>query len=96
MVNVLRSKNAGPFALTFDILFRSEDEYRRAESSGLFTPSHLARILGYPENTTRIVFFEPAYAIKVTVPRRHSSGAFDDTDVFGCQQHAPLVDLEIP
>ncbi|MBI4183944.1 MAG: DUF4387 domain-containing protein [Proteobacteria bacterium] len=95
MVKVLRSKNAGPFALTFDILFKDESLFRRALASGAFAPAALAALLDFPTDRIRVVPFPPAWAIKVTVPRRHSSGSFDDTDVFGCQQHAPLLDLEI-
>ena len=52
-------------------------------------------LLRYPANHVSIVFFPPANAIKITVPRAHSSGALGDSDVYGCQQHAPLLDLEI-
>lgn len=95
MTKVLRSKNAGPFSITYDILFKSEDGYRRAQASGVFTPATIGRLIKHADNEVRIVFFPPAWAIKITVPRRHSSGAFEDTDVFGCQQHAPLMDVEI-
>jgi hypothetical protein len=43
-----------------------------------------------------VVEFEPALAIKVTIKRARSSGAFGETDVYGAQQHAPLLSLEIP
>ena len=95
LAKVLRSKNAGPFNITFDVMFKNETDYRRAEASRVFTPARIGKILKYPDNAIRIVFFPPAWAVKITVPRRHSSGAFDDTDVFGCQQHAPLLDVEI-
>jgi Domain of unknown function (DUF4387) len=62
----------------------------------VFTPNRIGALIKHADNTVRIVFYPPAWAIKITVPRRHSSGSFDDTDVFGCQQHAPLLDLEIP
>jgi len=38
-------------------------------------------------------------AIKITVPRRtgeHGSGSAFDRDVYGAQQHGPLVELRIP
>ena len=96
LTKVLRSKNAGPFSITYDIMFKTEDQFRRAEVSGVFTPARIGKAIKYPDNAVRIVFFAPAWAIKITVPRRYASGAFDDTDVFGCQQHAPLLDLDIP
>lgn len=96
LVRVLRSKNAGPFSITFDVLFRDEAAYHRARDSGRFTAAALAPVLRFPEEKIRVVYYPPAHAIKIAVPRRHSSGAFDDTDIFGCQQHAPLLDLDIP
>ncbi len=34
--------------------------------------------------------------MKGTIPRRISSGNVVDTDVYGAQQHALLLDVEIP
>ena len=31
-----------------------------------------------------------------TLPRLVPSGDFGDTDVYGCQQHAPLLDVDLP
>jgi len=39
--------------------------------------------------------FPPANAIKATIPRLHGSGAVEDSDVYGAQQHGPLMDVEI-
>jgi hypothetical protein len=41
-----------------------------------------------------IVWFEPANAVKVVMPRRIVSGAPGDSDVYGAQQHAPLLGME--
>ena len=35
-------------------------------------------------------------AFKATIPRLVPSGDVGDTDVYGAQQHAPLLDVEIP
>ena len=96
LVRVLRSKNAGPFQLTYDLLFADRAGFERAERSGLFTVQNVARLLDFSANEVVVVPFPPANAIKITVPRPHPSGSIDDTDIFGCQQHAPLLDLEIP
>ena len=37
-----------------------------------------------------------ALALKASIPRPAASGDLEDSDVFGGQQHGPLVDLEIP
>jgi hypothetical protein len=38
----------------------------------------------------------PALAWTASIPRRMPSGAAGDTDTFGAQQHAPLLDIEVP
>ena len=43
-----------------------------------------------------IINYDAANAIKITIPRPTISGDIDDTDVFGGQQHGPLVDVEVP
>ena len=35
-------------------------------------------------------------AFKATIPRLIPSGDVGDTDVYGAQQHAPLLEVEIP
>jgi hypothetical protein len=42
------------------------------------------------------VFFDSALGVKATFLRRISSGTVGDRDVYGAQQHAPLMALEIP
>jgi hypothetical protein len=93
---VVRSKNAGPFRLTVDILFRDEATYRRVKASKAITPELIARLYGlWPDQITDFVEFDPGLAIKATFPRPVSSGAVGDTDVYGAQQHAPLLDILI-
>jgi hypothetical protein len=41
-----------------------------------------------------IIEFVPAHAIKATIVRPMCSGDIRETDVYGAQQHAPLLDLE--
>jgi len=42
------------------------------------------------------VHFDPASAVKCTMVRPVISGAPGDTDIYGAQQHAPLLALEVP
>ena len=40
--------------------------------------------------------YPAGFAFKATLPRLVASGDIGDTDVYGAQQHAPLLDVEIP
>jgi hypothetical protein len=45
------------------------------------------------DDVLKIVHFEPALAVKITIVRPRASGALGETDVYGAQQHAPLFEL---
>lgn len=97
LATVIRSKNAGPFELTFDVLFTTYDNFERVVKSEVLSANKFAGLFRIPvSDVISVVEFEPALAIKVTIKRARSSGAFGETDVYGAQQHAPLLSLEIP
>lgn len=95
MARVIRSKNAGPFLLTLDVLFKGEAEYQRFRKSGLMTKETAARLYGIPkEEIESVIFFDPAHALKITLRRPVVSGGHGDTDIYGAQQHIPLINWE--
>lgn len=92
---VVRSKNAGPFVLTIDLLFASHGDYARVLNSPRFAPHTLAAAYGCRPEEVAIHPFEAVLAIKVTVPRRQSSGCPADRDVYGSQQHGAVGAIEL-
>jgi hypothetical protein len=91
-----KSKNAGPFELTIDIMFDDLETFQKVQRSGCITPEVIAARYGVPVEDVLFTVYPPALAYKATIPRRTPSGAVGDTDVYGAQQHALLLDLEIP
>ena len=97
LASVVRSKNAGPFELTFDVFLKSRAIYRVFKERRLIDRPLVARLYGVAEERIRdVIYFDPACAVKVTIARPVPSGSPADTDVYGAQQHAPLLDLQIP
>lgn len=96
LADVLRSKNAGALLITLDVIFDDETTYRRVRDSGVITQALIAEKYGISQNEVSIIPYDVAYAIKITIPRLHPSGEFGDSDIYGAQQHAPLLDIEIP
>jgi hypothetical protein len=97
LASVIRSKNAGPYELTLDIIFKDRACFELAQRSGLFTPALFAELYDIDEEQVLGVYeFEPANAIKATLVRRLASGDVGETDVYGAQQHAPLLDIVFP
>ena len=95
VARVIRSKNSGPFELTLDIMFKDRPHFEHARRTGIIHGALIARLYCVPvEDITSVVYFEPACAVKVTLRRRIVSGAPGDSDIYGAQQHAPLLDIE--
>ena len=92
---VCRSKNAGPFQVTVDLMFSAPENYRKVLQSPKFTPEVIGKLYNVAPDCVAIKTFESILTIKVVLPRRHGSGSPLDTDVYGSQQHFPLGNLDI-
>jgi hypothetical protein len=93
----ISSKNAGPFAITFDVVFDDSDTYTRVKTSGVITREAVAEAYRMPiEDVYHVVEFDQGNAFKIAVRRSIPSGSIGETDVFGAQQYAPLLDFEVP
>ncbi len=95
--NTVRSKNAGVNQVTFDIIFRSPQDYEHARKSGALNREAILKLFGIPpERMSDYVEFDVANAIKFTLYRAKPNGSPGDWDVLGCQQYGPLLEIEIP
>lgn len=92
---VCRSKNAGPFQVTIDLMFQDQETYQKVMRSPSFTTENISKLYNVSAAEIAIKPFERILTIKVVLPRNASSGSADDTDVYGSQQHFPLGNLEI-
>lgn len=90
--SVIRSKNSGPYELTFDVIFKEFDMYQKVKAAQVFNAKMFAPLFNIPESDIiSLVYFDPAKAVKITIVRPIPSGALGETDVYGAQQHAPLM-----
>ena len=96
LCSLIRSKNAGPFVLTFDFMCHDQADYDRLRKSGVLTPALFADLYGADPEQVLVVHHDRAQAVKVSLPRPIRQGDIHDSDSYGGQQYAPLVDLEIP
>ena len=96
LARLIRSKNAGPFMLTFDVMFDDQETYRRVVDAKVLTKPVFAAIYKVPEEDILLFEHDAAYAIKISIPRPYVQCDLDDGDAYGGQQHAPLVELEVP
>ena len=96
LAGLISSKNAGPFVLTFDIMFIDEASYRRVRDSGVLTRELFARLYGCPAEQVRLFACDNARAFKFSMPRPIFQGEPGDGDLHGGQQFAPLLDIVVP
>jgi hypothetical protein len=96
LAKVIRSKNSGPFEVTFDVLFDNPESYWRVKNSGVINEETVCSLYQItPDQISHIVFFDQALGFKITILREISSGTSGDRDVYGAQQHAPLLYLAV-
>lgn len=95
IARLIRSKNAGPFWLTIDVMFDDETHYRRALASELLSPAAMAARLRCDQSSLVITALDAALAVKLSLPREHSAGSPRDSDVLGGQQYAALLDIPV-
>lgn len=97
LAKTIRSKNAGVNKITFDVIFRTVEVYEEVKRSGVLTRTSVAALFNIPEERiASFVEYDPAYAIKFTIYRTRPSGSPGDPDIFGAQQYAPLLDVDVP
>ncbi len=95
MASVIRSKNSGPYELTFDVIFKEFEIYNKVKAAKAINEKVFAELYNIPESDIiNLVYFDPAKAVKITIVRPIPSGALGETDVYGAQQHSPLMNFK--
>ena len=96
LTKLIRSKNSGPFELTFDVIFKDRAGYEKVRDAKLINAQWFAKTYRLTPEVVQVIEYDAANAIKITIPRPVISGDINDSDVYGGQQHGPLVDVEVP
>jgi hypothetical protein len=97
LAKVIRSKNAGPFGIAFDIIFANRADDDAVRASGVITPELIGKIYGVAtQQILTSVWFDVANAIKFTLPQPRPQGIIGETDMHAAQQHAPLMEIVVP
>jgi len=96
VAKIVRSKNSGPFELTLDVIFADDETFEKASKAKIITKEKVAETYGIDADTVLdIIEFPVARAIKATLIRPLPSGNLGERDVYGAQQHAPLMEMEV-
>ena len=95
IAQVIRSKNAGPRRLTLDLMFASDADYQRVAQSPALTRDNIGALYGLPPDDVTVISYPVGRAIKIVLARPIMAGDPGDRDVYGAQQHAPMLGIEI-
>jgi hypothetical protein len=95
LASLIRSKNAGPFQLTIDIMFDDPAVYERVKASGALSKAKVAELYGLDQKHVLFFFCDNALAVKASIPRPVFQGDLADADNHAGQQYAPLMDIVI-
>lgn len=97
LADVIRSKNTGPYELTLDIIFTEREQYDLVKRERAINRALIADLYHLsPDDVGEPIFYDPAKAVKVNLRRPLASGSVGDTDVYGAQQHGPLLTMVLP
>jgi hypothetical protein len=95
VAQVVRSKNAGPRMLTLDIMFPDDETFDRVSAGGVLNASLIAHLYGVEAQDVAVIPYKVGRAIKISIPRKITAGDPGDRDVYGAQQHSPLLGIEV-
>lgn len=96
LARTIRSKNAGSFMITVEIIFDDPDIYFAIKEKKLITQKTIADAYKIPlESIQDFVYYDPGLGVKANFQRLIPSGGPFETDVYGCQQYAPLLNIDI-
>ncbi|WP_435532599.1 DUF4387 domain-containing protein [Streptomyces violaceusniger] len=93
--SLVRSKNAGPFTLTFDFMCHDQAAYDALVATGFLNPTLFATLYDADPGQILVVNHPLALAVKVSLPRPTVQGDLRDTDCYAGQQYAPLMDMDV-
>lgn len=88
---ILRSKNAGPLFITFDLIFDRREDMEHVQKA--LTAEMVSEAYGVSAEKVSIISYAVVNSIKITFPRKYISGQLEDGDIYGCQQHVPLSNI---
>src|SRR5512144_3067302 len=94
IAQVIRSKNAGPRRLTLDLIFATDADYQRVAQSPALNRESVGALYGLPANDVEVIPYPVGRAIKIVLARPIMAGDPGDRDVYGAQQHAPMLGVE--
>lgn len=91
----VRSKNAGPFWVTFDLFFSSAEHFRRYSESPALGGELFQRLFGADPRLVKRFPIPSLHALKLSYPRSSPQGGMVERDMHCGQQYVRILDVEL-
>lgn len=96
VARAITSKNAGNFVVAIDVEFDAFETFESVRLTGSLDPESIAEHLRIDlSDVVAVTFFRPGLSAKIAIRRTASSGDVGESDVFGVQQFALVMDLPL-
>ena len=90
-----RSKNAGPFWVTFDLFFDGPESFARYAESPALSGETFARLYGTDAGQVRHYPVPGLNMVKISYPRPAAQGGEVERDMHCGQQYVRLLDVDL-
>jgi len=91
----VRSKNAGPFWVTFDLFFKDREGFNRYARHPALGPHTFERLFGTNPATVKSFPVESLNMVKISCVRPTASGSREERDLHSGQMFVSLLDIEL-
>jgi hypothetical protein len=91
----VRSKNAGPFWITLDLMFRDAGAFDRYARSPSLDAATIAGLYGVDATQIKHFALRDLLVLKISYPRAVPQGGALERDMHGGQQYVRILDLDL-
>ncbi|WP_417450151.1 DUF4387 domain-containing protein [Kordiimonas sp.] len=91
----VRSKNAGPFWVTFDLFFDGDENFKKYATSPSLGPDLFNRLFGADAATVKAFPVPSLNMVKISYGRSSPQGGEVERDMHCGQQFVRLLDVEL-
>ncbi|MGA5507039.1 DUF4387 domain-containing protein [Streptomyces umbrinus] len=91
----VRSKVAGPFWVTIDLMFDGQENYDRYSQDSVLSAESIASVYGVDAKTVSLFPIPTLKVLKISYPRPTPQGGIEERDLHSGQQYAYLLGLEL-
>lgn len=91
----VRSKNAGPYWVTFDLFFKDAETFQRYHASPALGADTIHRLFGADPALVKRFAAPDLKVVKISYPRTSAQGGEVERDMHAGQQFVRLLDIAL-